>query len=97
MSVKDIEEASDDGSFQPCTVKDFQNVLTDYVNDTGLSKFFPRDDPFIQDLAGRAAKLRESSDPLGKPENLKNLITLSSITQSFTAMTVAPCPQMTGT
>lgn len=77
MSVKDIEEASDDGSFQPCTVKDFQNVLTDYVNDTGLSKFFPRDDPFIQDLAGRAAKLRESSDPLGKPENLKNLITLS--------------------
>ena len=58
-------------------MKDFQNVLTDYVADTGLGKFFAPDDPFIQDLAGRAAKLRESSDPLGKPENLKNLITLS--------------------
>ncbi|KAH9923495.1 uncharacterized protein B0H18DRAFT_1212207 [Fomitopsis serialis] len=63
---------------EPRTVKDFQNVLTDYVTESGLSKFFPRDDPFIQKLAGRAAALRENkSDPLGKPENLKNLITLS--------------------
>ena len=77
MSVNDFVEASDDDSPQPRTVKDFQNVLTDYVAETGLGKFFAPDDPFIQDLAGRAAKLRESSDPLGKPENLKNLITLS--------------------
>ncbi|KZT70617.1 hypothetical protein DAEQUDRAFT_764496 [Daedalea quercina L-15889] len=35
----------------PRTAKDFQNVLTDYVIE------FPRGDPFIQNLAARAAKL----------------------------------------
>ncbi|TFY69357.1 hypothetical protein EVJ58_g458 [Rhodofomes roseus] len=60
------------------SVEDFKNSLGDYVRDTGLEKFFARDDPFIQTLAVKAAALRaDQTTPLSKPENIKRLVTLS--------------------
>ena len=60
------------------SIDDFKQSLAGYIHETGLEKFFARDDPFIQNLAEKAAALsRDESTPLSKPENMRRLVTLS--------------------
>lgn len=60
------------------SIDDFKGSLGDYVHETGLERFFARDDTFIQDLAEKAAALtKDGSTLLSKPENVKRLVTLS--------------------
>jgi hypothetical protein len=63
---------------EPNSVQELNTSVTNFVSDTGLKKFFPRDDPFLQNLAEKAARLKDDpTTDLGKPENIKRLTTLS--------------------
>ncbi|ETW77755.1 hypothetical protein HETIRDRAFT_11852, partial [Heterobasidion irregulare TC 32-1] len=63
---------------EPRTAEEFKESLNTYVKDSGLEKFFARDDPFLQTLAEKAAALRDDSTTfLGKPDNIKHLTRLS--------------------
>ncbi|KAI1120168.1 hypothetical protein F5Y10DRAFT_137757 [Nemania abortiva] len=51
---------------EPTTVEDFKNNLNNMVQRGGLDKFFPPNDPYIKEVAEKAAQLR------GDPKNLLN-------------------------
>ncbi|THH06245.1 hypothetical protein EW146_g9674 [Bondarzewia mesenterica] len=73
---KDQEVAKDIP--EPHTVEEFKDSLNTYVADSGLEKFFGRDDPFLQTLAENAAALRDDNTTfLGKPENIRHLTRLA--------------------
>ncbi|KAG9052349.1 hypothetical protein FS842_010001 [Serendipita sp. 407] len=71
----EVEQAVDT---KATTVKELTASLDNYVQDTGLKKFFAPGDSFLQNLATKAANLRgDKTTRLGEPENLKRLTVLS--------------------
>ncbi|KAH7907159.1 hypothetical protein BJ138DRAFT_1014962 [Hygrophoropsis aurantiaca] len=60
---------------QKLSVDALVHSLDEYIADTGLDQFFKPGDPFLQNLAKKAAGLTES--PYDDPENVKRLTTLS--------------------
>ncbi|PCH33965.1 hypothetical protein WOLCODRAFT_141893 [Wolfiporia cocos MD-104 SS10] len=62
----------------PQTAEEFQASLDTYVTKSGLERFFAPGDPFLHNLAEKAAALRDDpSSNLGSPENISRLTCLS--------------------
>jgi len=60
------------------TPKQLVTAVDNYVKDSGLTKFFSPNDPFLHDLAQKATKLADDGNSdLGRPENIKRLTVLS--------------------
>ncbi|KAG8811087.1 hypothetical protein FRC19_004109 [Serendipita sp. 401] len=63
---------------EPGSAKALANNVDNYVNKTGLNKFFPPGDPFLRNLAEKAAALRDDpTTSLGQPGNIERLTFLS--------------------
>ncbi|KAF4615559.1 hypothetical protein D9613_013008 [Agrocybe pediades] len=63
---------------EPKTAKDFKKTINNFVNDTGLARFYTKKPDFIQALAEKASALRDNPNTdLGKPSNIKRLTNLS--------------------
>lgn len=64
--------------FQPKSLGDFKSFLNTEVNQGKFKNFFSPNDPFLENLAEKASKLRDDpTTDLGKPENIKRLTQLS--------------------
>ncbi|KAI0393160.1 hypothetical protein F5Y17DRAFT_459155 [Xylariaceae sp. FL0594] len=63
---------------EPTTVEDFQKNINTYVEDTGIGEFFEGNPQFLQEVAEKAARLKEDENNLLTEEHqIKDLTTLA--------------------
>ncbi|KAI1631601.1 hypothetical protein F4809DRAFT_657658 [Biscogniauxia mediterranea] len=63
---------------EPRTVAEFKNNLDNAVRDGGLERFFPPGDPYVQQVAEKAASLKDDpSNLLNTPRQISCLATLA--------------------
>jgi hypothetical protein len=63
---------------EPETAADFKDNLDKTVRDKGLDKFFPSGDPFLNEVAENAAKLKNDPNNLLKqPSQIQDLSNLA--------------------
>ncbi|EJT76718.1 hypothetical protein GGTG_06634 [Gaeumannomyces tritici R3-111a-1] len=76
--ISGAKDTSAPRNLQDCaTAQDFKKSVNEYVQDSGLERFFPRDSEFLQKLAEGLARFKDSPSALNTPENLKGLTKLS--------------------
>ncbi|KAI1496869.1 ankyrin repeat protein [Biscogniauxia marginata] len=63
---------------EPTTVAEFKNNLDNVIKDGGLERFFPPGDPYVQQVAEKAAKLKDDpTNLLNTPQQINLLATLA--------------------
>ncbi|KAI9741650.1 MAG: hypothetical protein M1834_000034 [Cirrosporium novae-zelandiae] len=86
-----VMAAGKSADLQDCqTAEDFRKNINKYVEDTGLERFFPPDNPFLQTMAEKLTAFKDDErESLNKPENFKDLIKLSLYQPVFGSMQCA--------
>ncbi|EJT69012.1 hypothetical protein GGTG_13409 [Gaeumannomyces tritici R3-111a-1] len=78
FKISGAKDTSVPRDLQDCaTAQDFKESVNEYVQDSGLERFFPRDSEFLQKLAEGLARFKDSPSALNTPENLKGLTKLA--------------------
>ncbi|EFW99552.1 ankyrin repeat protein [Grosmannia clavigera kw1407] len=72
-STKEADTPAPSGPGDCKTVEEFKN----YANESGLERFFPRDDQFLHRLVDGIAAFKDSPSPLNTPERIDGLVKLA--------------------